>query len=215
MTAAPADPPPRPAKIFCIGRNKTGTTSLGAALQSLGFRLGSQERGERLLDDWAARRFDRIVSLARTAEAFQDVPFSLPFTYQALDVAFPGAKFILTVRSSPEEWLRSFIRFHSQRMGTQGPPTAADLKAYAYRYPGYVWKSHRLVFRIDERSLYDPAIYKAHYERHNAAVIDYFAHRPGYLLVVNLAQADAEARIAAFVGRPGEKDFLPHLNRSA
>lgn len=29
-------------KVFCIGRNKTGTTSLGKVLEDLGYRLGDQ-----------------------------------------------------------------------------------------------------------------------------------------------------------------------------
>ena len=42
-------------KIFVIGSNKTGTTSLGAALKNLGFRLGNQLEAEMLIDDWAHR----------------------------------------------------------------------------------------------------------------------------------------------------------------
>lgn len=33
-------------KIFCIGANKTGTTSLGHTLKQLGFNLGNQRHAE-------------------------------------------------------------------------------------------------------------------------------------------------------------------------
>lgn len=91
-------------KVFCIGRNKTGTTSMARAVVSLGFKLGKQSRAERLLEDWGKRDFCRIIRYCKSADAFQDIPFSLPDTYQALDEAFPKSKFILTVRNNSEEW---------------------------------------------------------------------------------------------------------------
>ena len=89
-------------KVFVIGSNKTGTTSLGAALNNLGYQLGNQLEAEMLIDDWAKRDFRRIIKYCRTADAFQDIPFSLNFTFQAVDAAFPGSKFILSVRDDAE-----------------------------------------------------------------------------------------------------------------
>ncbi len=88
-------------KIFCIGRNKTGTTSLHAALIEMGIVVGRQRHAELMIGDWSKRDFRRLISFCRTAQAFQDIPFSLPYTFQALDMAFPRSKFILTVRESP------------------------------------------------------------------------------------------------------------------
>lgn len=86
-------------KVFCVGRNKTGTTSIAKALRALGFKVGDQARAETLIEDWARRDFRKIVRYCRTADAFQDVPFSWPHTFEALDQAFPQSKFILTVRT--------------------------------------------------------------------------------------------------------------------
>ena len=44
-------------KIFGIGRNKTGTTSLKAAMNELGFVVGRQRTAEKLIFDWAKRDF--------------------------------------------------------------------------------------------------------------------------------------------------------------
>ena len=115
-----ADKPKRP------GANKTGTTSVAAALDALGFTLGDQPTAERLIDDWAVRDFDGIVSYCRSADAFQDIPFSLDYTYQAVDQAFPGAKFILTVRSSAADWYESLTRSHAGIVGRGRRPTAGD-----------------------------------------------------------------------------------------
>ena len=91
-------------KIFCIGANKTGTTSLKKAMDELGFVVGAQITAENLVDDWAQRDFRRIIKYCKSAEFFQDAPFSFEFTYIVMDHAFPGSKFILTERDSPEQW---------------------------------------------------------------------------------------------------------------
>ena len=48
-------------KIFCIGMNKTGTTSLKKSFTDLGFIVSTQWRGERLLPDYKAGNFSAIV----------------------------------------------------------------------------------------------------------------------------------------------------------
>lgn len=90
-------------KIFCIGRNKTGTTTIAHTLAELGYRVAPQRYAELLADDCYLRgKFGLIVEFCRYYNAFQDVPFSWPRTYRVLDEAFPNARFILTVRDSPE-----------------------------------------------------------------------------------------------------------------
>eukprot|EP01038_Epipyxis_sp_PR26KG_P003785 gene3785-biopygen2823 len=109
--------------------------------------MGHQPRGELLLGDWRERRFDRIAQLAQTADAFQDVPFSLPGTYAEMDAQFPGSRFILTVRDSADQWYRSVTRFHT-KIVNQGRslPTADDLKRFAYRHPGYLWQAAQATY---------------------------------------------------------------------
>lgn len=201
-------------KVFCIGRNKTGTTSLAAWLEASGFRMGRQAAGELLLDDWAARRFDPIVEFCRSADAFQDIPFSLPFTFQALDRAYPDARFILTVRESAEVWADSLIRFHSQLAGAGRTPTRTDLKAFGYRRPGWIWDVIRLTYGADVEHPYDRARLMAHYTRHNESIMDYFSTRPGRLLRLDLAEPQSGAQLARFLDLDAPARPVPHLNRS-
>lgn len=201
-------------KIFCVGRNKTGTTSLEAALQSLGFRMGLQARGEMLKRDWARRDFSRIVGLCRTADAFQDVPFSYDYTFQALDLHFPGSKFILTVRDSPEQWYDSQVRSHTNIVNKGQLPTADDLKAFSYRYKGYLWESEQLIYGIDEKTLYDKEIYISHYLNHNRQVIEYFRYRPDDLLILNVAEMGTMEKLCTFLGVEFRGQKMPHLNKS-
>ncbi len=202
-------------KIFCVGRNKTGTTSIEAALRSLGLKMGLQARGEMLTKDWARRDFARIIDLCRTADAFQDVPFSLPFTFQALDTGFPGSKFILTVRDTPEQWFESLKRFHTRIVNKGRLPTADDLREFDYRYKGYLWEGFVTNYGDDERLLYDRDAYVASYLEHNRTVTNYFRHRPDDLLVLNVSQPDAMRRLCEFLGYPYRGQPMPHLNRSA
>src|SRR4051812_30592485 len=105
-------------KIFCVGAGRTGTTSLGSFFASLGFRVGDQPTGELLLHAWAGRDFTPIISLANSAQVFQDFPFNCPFTFQAMDMAFPNSKFILSIRDNSEQWYTSLTRFHIRLFGS-------------------------------------------------------------------------------------------------
>ena len=127
---------PDEGKVFCIGFNKTGTTSVKVAFKELGYRVGNQPVAEGFITDWARRDFSRIIDYCNTAEAFQDIPFSLPDTYQSLDAAFPGSKFILTVRENADIWNRSLTNFHAKVFGEGKIPTEEDLARSSYRFKG-------------------------------------------------------------------------------
>jgi len=202
-------------KVFCIGANKSGTTSIGAAVESLGYRLGIQTAAEPLFYQWAAGRFDGIIDYCRDADAFQDIPFSLEGTYRALDAAFPGSKFILTVRDSPEQWHRSLVRFHTQILGRDREPTAADLREFVYCGPGWLWDVMRLAFGSEADAVYDRDRLVSRYVAHNRAVLDYFCDRPDDLLVLNLSRPDSMELLCGFLGVEWTEEMrMPHLNRS-
>lgn len=202
-------------KVFCVGANKTGTTSIGKLFELLGLAVAPQEPAEELLEDWARRDFTRLLKFCEGYEAFQDIPFSLPFTYQRLDQAFPESKFILTVRNSADEWYESLLRFETTFMELDHLPTPRDLKENPYLSTGWFWRSHQLIWGIDEQTLYAPEIYKGQYERHNASIVDYFRNRPSDLLVLNVADRDAVDKVCDFLSiDPVKKIWMPNLNRS-
>ena len=201
-------------KIFVIGRNKTGTTSTGSALSSFGYRIGNQTEAEQLSEDWFKRDFRRIVKYCKNADAFQDVPFSRDYTYQIMDYAFPGSKFILTVRNSPEEWYESLTRYHTEIVGKNRLPTAGDLKQFLYRNTGWLWRQQQIVYGIDETSLYDKDIYINHYISHKHKILDYFRNRPEDLLVLNLSKPGAMQSLCKFLNITFTNQVMPHLNKS-
>jgi hypothetical protein len=204
-------------KIFCVGRNKTGTTSLEAALARLGYRIGDQRAAELLAEDWGKRDFRKLILYCHKADAFQDVPFSLYYTYQAMDAAFPGSKFILTVRDSADQWYRSVVRFHSQRLehttGERRRPTLEDIKRDAYVRPGWIWRMREMSGIVSDDP-YPEMELKHRYDRHNEAILDYFRNRPGDLLVLNVADPQAMQKLCAFLKRPYDGRPFPKLNQS-
>lgn len=201
-------------KVFCIGQNKTGTTTVEAVLKSLGYKMGDQSKGEMLFKEWQVRDFKNIVKLCKTADAFQDIPFSNDFTYTVLDYAFPKSKFILTVRNNKDEWYESITRFHTKLVGKNRLPTADDLKEFGYRYKGFLWDAQQVKYGVDETTVYDYKIYTDQYELHNQRVKEYFKYRPQDLLILNLSEENAMERLYTFLGVDYNGEDMPHLNAS-
>lgn len=200
---------------FCIGRNKTGTTSLGAEFARLGFRVAPQHRAEILADRHYLRgEWGPILRYCGSAEVFQDVPFSWPGTYREVDRAFPGSRFLLSVRDDADQWYRSLTRFHAKLFGRDGAlPTAEDLRRARYVREGFMATTIRL-HGTTEEAPYDPVRMKAHYDAYNAEVVEYFRDRPGDLLVLNVGRKEDYQRFLAFVGRTSDRDGFPWENRT-
>ncbi|MBK9176763.1 MAG: hypothetical protein IPM46_10600 [Flavobacteriales bacterium] len=215
--AAPAARPvhwrPGGGNIFCIGRNKTGTTSLQRAFLDLGYTVGDQRRAEQICDsDYFKRDFQGLIEYCRSAQVFQDVPFSYPYTYVILDHVFPGSKFILSVRDSPEQWYSSVSRFHGKLFGTAGkPPTADQLRKALYVREGFAYNTVK-VHGTTDRDPYAKETMMAHYQRHNENVRDYFRFRPDDLLVLNLAEPGSYRRFVEFLGVESTADTFPWEN---
>ena len=202
-------------KIFCIGCNKTGTTSLKITLEELGVIVGRKRYAENLLEDWARRDFSKIIRYCRTAQAFQDVPFSLPDTFKAVDQAFPGSKFILTVRDSPEQWYSSLVRFHGKIWANgRTPPTREDLQNATYIYKGHPWRANQLIFGTPEHDPYHKTTLLKFYENHNASVKEYFSERSDDLLVLNISVETDYQRLCSFIDVPPIRNAFPWENKT-
>jgi hypothetical protein len=103
--------------------------------------------------------------------ALSDLPITI--MYRELDAAYPGSKFILTVRDE-SEWLRS-VKTHW------------DHERNPFRR---TWDhdpfTHRVHKELYGRRDFDAAIFLARYRQHNAEVLDCFKDRPGDLLVMDM-----------------------------
>ena len=201
-------------KIFGIGNNKTGTTSLKAAMEEFGYVIGHQRSAEELIFDWGKRDFKRLVKYCKTAQFFQDVPFSKPFTFVVLDHEFPGSKFILTIRK-PEEWYNSITKFHGKLWGENGRiPTKEDLMNATYLYKGRPWEANRLTYNSPEDDPYNKEELIKHYNAYNESVMEYFRHRPEDLLVIDVKEPDAYKRLCEFLEVTPKRDGFPWKNKT-
>ena len=202
-------------KVFCIGRNKTGTTSLAKIFRKIGLKVAPQYDFELLVNDWYSGDYSKIIKkVKKKGNAFQDIPFSLPDTYKILDKEFPKSKFILTVRDSPEVWYKSLTKFHSKLFGNGKIPTKEDLQNAEYIYHGWMWDVNRMVYNTPENDIYNKEMLIQHYTDHNNAVIEYFKDRPHKLLIINLKEPKALEKICDFLDAKQTIEKMPWENKT-
>jgi hypothetical protein len=176
-------------KVFCIGFHKTGTTSLELALRRLGYRVtgcfGTKD------PDIANKVHDLAIARAERFDAFQDNPW--PILYRELDEAFPGSRFILTLRPA-DAWYRSQVKDFAR--------TETPMRRWIYGDDAGCPEGNE-------------AVYLARYERHNREVLDYFADRPGDLLVFDLPGGDGWPELCGFLGHDVPDAPFPHANKAS
>ena len=168
-------------KVFCVGFQKTGTSSIGAALRMLGYRVHKGFRfnlpGMAQIPEPVTRATlaETALPVAENYSAFEDNPW--PLLYRELDAAFPGSKFVLT-RRNPAAWADSLIRhFH-------------DLDNPTFR----------LIYGCNNALVRSRQHYIDIYQQHNRDVLTHFKDRPDDLLVFDLENADWD-ELCDFVGR--------------
>lgn len=174
-------------KIFCIGFQKTGTTSLGAALEVLGYKVCgpigvTNPRIEKEALGWALTKTPYY-------DAFQDNPW--PLLYKELDHLYPGSKFILTHRR-PRSWLRSMRQYFGN-----------------YEAPAESW-----IYGEGITPLKNPLKCLRTYVRHNREVRRYFKNRPDDFLEIDLSKGDGWEEICTFLGKDIPAVPFPRSNKS-
>lgn len=188
-------------KIFCIGLNKTGTTSLEKTFNELGFIVGNQADAEKIFfKDFFDRRFDALEQYCKTAEVFQDVPFAFFDFIPFLDTRFPNSKFILTIRDCPQQWYNSVINFHSKLYSNENKlPTKTELLEAKFLGKGFVYKMIKEIFRTPDEDLYNEFILINYYLNHIKRVELYFKGRESDLLKLNLSNKNQFNQFLNFI----------------
>ena len=170
-------------KIFCVGFHRTGTSSLRAALERLGYRVCGSVATEE--PDIAVRAGEIAFGLLDRYDAFVDNPW--PILFRELDQRCPGSRFILTTRPS-DAWFRSVTRFF-------GPKTT-PMREWIYGAGSPLGNEARYVER---------------FERHNREVLDYFRDRPDDLLVLRITEGETWRELCEFLGHEVPHDPFPHM----
>jgi hypothetical protein len=214
-------------KVFGIGFNKTGSTSLETIFRLYGFDCPNQQEQEiRTVRQAYQGNYAPLQDFVSRYDAFQDQPFSQFDIFVAIDALFPNSKFILTERD-PEAWFESTCRFHKNEFGIEGEMpklTERDiLEKFNYLYPGYdhfVASKHLTVVengKIEIRwdLLYDKDFYIKTYLERNDRIKHYFDGRKDALFSVDFSKEPTTERICAFLNIPTRFAVMtPHLNIS-
>lgn len=179
-------------KIFEIGHGKTGSTSLFAAMQRLGFK--STHWPIPHSRDWMTRlllgedfRFDFV-------ESHQFIGNGIERFYRHLDEYYPDSKFILLVRDE-DSWLESYRRHLS---GTRNLTQHSHF--YAYMLSAYGIGN------------FDPTFWREAFRKHNYEVQEYFRNRPEKLLVMDICAGQGYETLCPFLGLPICDDAFPKEN---
>lgn len=187
-------------KVFGIGLSKTGTSSLTAALDILGIRSIHFPHDDRTFDE--LRRGQYRLSILDEFQSATDTPIA-PF-YAQLDRAWPGSKFILTVRERAS-WLRS-AEAH-WRVLKEGP------RAHDAQFQAFVDFVNACVYGCTH---FNAERFAFAYELHCRNVLEYFAARPRELLVLDICGGAGWPSLCAFLGVPEPAGVpFPHANRAS
>lgn len=185
-------------KIFCIGLNKTGTSSLHLAMEMLGFRSLHHAPDGAPDPARAAREIVARMTAAADAgepmlvgledyDAFSDID-PVMRRFDLLDAQYPGSKFVLTERDT-DDWLASRAR-HVERN---------RLAAAEGRYTGSFLEVDFDAWRREKRE-------------HRAAVDAFFRDRPDDLLVIDLCAGEGFEKLCPFLGVPPPEAEFPWAN---
>lgn len=176
-------------KVFGIGMHKTGTSTLGSCLKTLGYTPTISHNLE-ALKYWRGNDLEKLWPIIDVYRGFEDWPW--PLMYQQLYERYPNSKFILTKRLSTEKWYSSLAK-HAKRYG----PTEHRKLVYGYGMPEEN-KPYHLNF----------------YEQHNREVMDFFQkNAPEKLLVVCWERGDNWTQLCDFLKKPQPNEPFPHLNQ--
>jgi hypothetical protein len=179
-------------KVFGVGLNKTGTSTLGACLTTLGYR--HQSYSSAALRAYVDGRVSDLVEMARGFDSCEDWPW--PLVWRELYGRYGhGARFVLTTRASSQAWVES-LKAHS--LNTH-PTRAMRPVIYGHYYPHGYEAEHR-----------------AAYERHNDAVRSFFAREaPHALLEVCWETGDGWPQLCGFLSHPVPEAPFPHVRPRA
>ncbi|MCF2906665.1 sulfotransferase family protein [Octadecabacter sp. CECT 8868] len=181
-------------KIFGIGLNKTGTSTLKACCAQLGYSHVSCRRD--LLIEYRKGNLAPMFEVADKYDCFDDWPWPLAYKELWARYADEGAVFVLTHRISAEKWLSS-LKKHSLMTH---PVEHCRGMAYGHDYP-FGHEAEHIDF----------------YNRHTREVRAFFESQGASdrLLELCWENGDGWDELCGFLGQPVPDAPFPHTNKSA
>lgn len=204
-------------KIFCIGYNKTGSTSIFYSIKELGFKADDRifGEGERLMRNVCKGDLVSVtnwIELRNHVELFKDVPLSVPHVWEALYKKYPGAIYVLSERDSSEQWYNSIYKFHTKIFGLSPNPDWEEVTNIKLNYTGFVYDYMSYTYG-KEGLPYDKDKLINSYEAHNKKVKEFFKDKKNFISV-NVSNDNDYLRLANFLEKKPLGNKFPVLNKT-
>lgn len=187
-------------KVFGIGLQRTGTTSLRYAFERLGLSCKRDGGVWELVnvDSTGQLAFNPEALELRAYQAFTDNP--IPVLFKVLDQYFPQSRFIMTQRSL-EGWLKSVAKLFDWGMTAWDQMPEGPL----------IHATHRALYGTTE---FDSEKFSKTYKCYYQDVENYFTNRPQDLLVMNFEEGDGWDKLCPFLQLEVPEVEFPHKNKT-
>jgi hypothetical protein len=185
-------------RYFCIGFNKTGTTTIGRSFEILKLTPIAEPRSpymnfielsHKIFED---NNFMPALETAQYFRAFQDRPWNIWDIYEKLDKHFPGSFFILTERDE-ESWWQSVEKW-----------LVTSNKSDREKFERYL--KHLKLTSLNKDEFIEA------YINYNKKVKEYFKGRDNFI-IMNLEKGDGWEKLCNFLKLPKPDVPFPHANR--
>lgn len=183
-------------KVFGLGLSKTGTSSLGEALNILGIPTIHYPFDDDTYTELSQGNYALSI-LKNTYQGIVDIP-AAPY-YAQWDRQYPGSKFILTLRD-PEVWVKSAEKHWELMMQWwQEFPKFQRFQQFisAVVYGSIGFNADRFLFA---------------YENHVQNVQLYFKNRSEDLLIIDICGGEGWEKLCPFLGLSQPAIPFPHAN---
>ena len=186
-------------KVFVIGFNKTGTTSLYKALEILGYNLCPEYKGysEELFLDIKKGDFTKLDNLIKSYSAFQDRPWNHPGVYKYINENYKESKFILSVRDT-ESWYNSYQKW-GLKVGLRGKSYYKLVSNICYGTDDFLSNKKNMINTVNTWT---------------DEVKNYFSDNKN-LLIINLNTDNNWDKICNFLNKHKPKDKFPYANKNS
>ncbi len=187
-------------KIFCIGQNKTGTTTLTSALKHLNYRFCPEkimyDNNSKYFSDYYEGKLSKLYDLVLKYDAFEDRPWNHTDFYVKLNEKYPDSKFILTIRDS-QKWVDSCLRWN-KKIGQKNRWFYKTISQTCYGNDDFLSDIPNMIEK---------------YESRNNQIIEYFKGTDK-LLILNFEEGDGWEKICPFLQKPIPNIPFPHKNQT-
>lgn len=195
-------------KIFCVGLNKTATSSLEVAYKVLGyqkiysptliFKKNNYNDYSKIINSGFDKNYKILFELIDYYDCFKDRPFNTNEIYKTIDRYYLNSKFILTIRNE-ESWWNSVEKWLSYRMKLHhSTEEKRKMKIELY-------KKH---FETD---VFSKKTFIDYYRKYNDNVQNYFHNNPNFL-VMNITEGDGWNKLCPFLNLDIPNESFPRSN---